>query len=407
MQLFLESIVIALSAIWANKMRSLLTVLGNIVAVTSIIAVVSLIQGINGSVTTLIENELGVDSFRVERSGITRSADEDDANRNNPRVTLNDEKAIRRFSPLVKSIMATDDSGAQFAYHDKLIDSVRVTGVSSQYIDFPTYVIERGRPITPIEVERSRALVIIGWDVADKLFGSQDPLDKVIKINGINFRVVGVNEKKGSMFGQSLDNFAVIPLGAYQRLFGARLWLSLAVKPRDTGMMQAAMDETTVALRIGRRLKPKDRDNFGLISSASALDFYHSVTSWIFNVLVGVVALSLVVGGIVIMNIMLMVVTERTSEIGLRKALGARRRDIMWQILTESITLSLVGGVIGTTLGFGLALLMSKVTPLPAAVEPWSVAVGISMTAIVGLFFGLYPAMRAARLDPIEALRKE
>jgi putative ABC transport system permease protein len=407
MQLFLESIVIALSAIWANKMRSLLTVLGNIVAVTSIIAVVSLIQGINGSVTQLIENELGVDSFRVERSGITRSADEDDANRNNPRVTMDDAKAIRRFSPLVKSIMATDDSGAQFAYRDKVIDSVRVTGVSSQYVDFPTYVIDRGRPITPIEVERSRALVIIGWDVADKLFGSQDPLDKVIKINGINFRVVGVNEKKGSMFGQSLDNFAVVPLGAYQRLFGARLWLSLAVKPRNPLLMEAAMDETTVALRIGRRLKPKDRDNFGLISSASALDFYHSITNWIFSVLVGVVALSLVVGGIVIMNIMLMVVTERTSEIGLRKALGARRRDIMWQILTESITLSLVGGIIGTTLGFGLAFLMSKVTPLPAAVELWSVAVGISMTAIVGLFFGLYPAMRAARLDPIEALRKE
>jgi putative ABC transport system permease protein len=407
MQLFLESIVIALGAIWANKMRSLLTVLGNIVAVTSIIAVVSLIQGINGSVTQLIENELGVDSFRVERSGITRSADEEDAQRNNPRVTLDDAKAIRHFSPLVKSIMATDDSGAQFAYRAKVIDSVRVTGVSSQYVDFPTYVIERGRPITPIEVERSRALVIIGWDVADKLFGSQDPLDKVIKINGINFRVVGVNEKKGSMFGQSLDNFAVIPLGAYQRLFGARLWLSLAVKPRNPLLMEAAMDETTVALRIGRRLKPKDRDNFGLISSASALDFYHSITNWIFSVLVGVVALSLVVGGIVIMNIMLMVVTERTSEIGLRKALGARRRDIMWQILTESITLSLAGGIIGTTLGFGLAFVTSKVTPLPAAVEPWSVAVGISMTAIVGLFFGLYPAMRAARLDPIEALRRE
>ena len=407
MQLFLESVVIALNAIWANKMRSLLTVLGNIVAVTSIIAVVSLIQGLNGSVTQLIQNELGVDSFRVERSGITRSADEEDAQRNNPRVTLDDAKAIRRYSPLVKSIMATDDSGAQFAYRDRTIDSVQVTGVSSQYVDFPTYVIDRGRPITPIEVERNRALVIIGWDVADKLFGSQDPLDKVIKINGINFRVVGVNEKKGSMFGQSLDNFAVIPLGAYLRLVGARVHLSLAVMPRETGMMQAAMDETTVALRIGRRLKPKDRDNFGLISSESALDFYHSITNWIFSVLVGVVALSLVVGGIVIMNIMLMVVSERTSEIGLRKALGARRRDIMWQILTESITLSLAGGIIGTTLGFGVAFIMARVTPLPAAVELWSVVVGISMTAVVGLFFGLYPSMRAARLDPIEALRKE
>jgi len=407
MQLFLESVGIALGAIWANKMRSFLTVLGNIVAVTSIIAVVSLIQGLNGAVTEAIETELGVDSFRVERGGITHSEEEEDAQRNNPRVSLDDAKAIRRYATLVKSVLATAGSGGQFAYRDKTIDNVGITGVSSQYVDFPTYDIERGRLMTPIEVERNRALVIIGWDVADKLFGQQDPLDKMLKINGVKFRVVGVNVKKGSMFGQSLDNFAVIPLGQYQRLFGTRLWLSLAVKPANPLRMQEAMDDTTVALRIGRRLKPKDKNNFGLISSEAALDFYHSVTNWIFSVLVGVVALSLVVGGIVIMNIMLMVVTERTSEIGLRKSLGARRRDIMWQILTESITLSMVGGVIGTTLGFGLAFLMSKVTPLPAAVEPWSVAVGISMTAIVGLFFGLYPAMRAARLDPIEALRRE
>jgi len=408
MQLFLESVVIALSAIWANKMRSFLTVLGNIVAVTSIIAVVSLIRGLNGAVTDAIQNELGIDSFRVERQGIARSGEEEDAQRNNPRVTLDDARAIRRYTTLVKSILATDDAGAQVTYKDKQIDQVRITGVSSDYVDFPTYTIEQGRLITPIEVDRSRALVIVGWDVADKLFGGAvSPLDKVIKINGVNFRIVGVNEKKGSIFGQSLDNFAVMPLGAYQRLFGARLYLSLAVKPTEPLLMRAAMDETTVAMRIGRRLKPKDRNNFGIVSAESALDFFHSITNWIANVLVGVVALSLVVGGIVIMNIMLMVVTERTSEIGLRKSLGARRRDIMWQILTESITLSITGGVVGTGLGFLLALVMSKVTPLPAAVEAWSVVAGISVTAIVGLFFGLYPAMRAARLDPIEALRKE
>jgi putative ABC transport system permease protein len=407
MQLFLESVVIALSAIWANKMRSFLTVLGNIVAVTSIIAVVSLIRGLNGAVTDVIQNELGIDSFRVERQGIARSGDEEDAQRNNPRVTLDDARAIRRYTTVVKSILATDDSGAQFNYKDKQIDRVQVTGVSADYVDFPTYTIERGRLITPSEVERSRALVIIGWDVADKLFGPLDPLDKVIKINGVKFRVVGVNEKKGSMFGQSLDNFAVIPLGAYQKLFGARLYLSLAVKPTEPLLMQAAMDETTVALRIGRRLKPKDRNNFGIVSADSALDFFHSIVNWIAEVLVGVVALSLVVGGIVIMNIMLMVVTERVSEIGLRKSLGARRRDIMWQILTESITLSMTGGVVGTGLGFLLAFIITKVTPLPAAVETWSVVAGIGVTAVVGLFFGLYPAMRAARLDPIEALRRE
>ena len=167
------------------------------------------------------------------------------------------------------------------------------------------------------------------------------------------------------------------------------------------------MDDATVALRIERRLKPKERDNFGMFTSETLLAIYRQATAGIFAILVGVVAMSLVVGGIVIMNIMLMVVSERTREIGLRKALGARRRDIIWQILTESVTLSTFGGMVGTLLGFGLALLIAAVTPLPAAVEMWSVALGIGITAVVGLFFGLYPAIRASRLDPIEALRRE
>jgi putative ABC transport system permease protein len=250
-------------------------------------------------------------------------------------------------------------------------------------------------------------VAILGWDTADSLFGAVSPIDKVITIAGVHFRVAGVAPKKGVILGQSQDEFAIVPLGAMQRVFGSRMSLRFTVRPTRPELVQTAMDDTRVALRTERRLRPKEPDNFGIVSSETFLNIYRSATSMIFGVLIGVVSLSLVVGGIVIMNIMLMVVSERTREIGLRKSLGARRRDVLWQILTESITLSTFGGVIGTALGFLLAWVISQVSPLPAIVEVWSVALGISMTAIVGLFFGLYPAMRAAALDPIEALRRE
>jgi putative ABC transport system permease protein len=216
-----------------------------------------------------------------------------------------------------------------------------------------------------------------------------------------------VSAKRGSLLGLPQDEFAVVPLGQFHMMFGARRPLSLTVKPRDVALIAPAMDEAIVALRSARRLKPKQPDNFGMFTSDTILGIYHSATNGIFAVLVGVVAMSLVVGGIVIMNIMLMVVTERTREIGLRKALGARRSDILSQMLTESVVLSIFGGVVGTILGVAVALTVSTYTPIPASVEAWSVALGIGVTAAVGLFFGLYPAMRAARLDPIEALRRE
>jgi putative ABC transport system permease protein len=250
-------------------------------------------------------------------------------------------------------------------------------------------------------------VALIGWGIADELFGQTDPLEKSIRVAGVPFRVVGISEKKGSFFGNSQDNFVVIPLTAYQKLFGARQSLQIVVKPRTPQEIQAAKDDATVALRVTRRLKPGAVDNFGMFTSDTFLDLYRQATTGIFAVLVGVVALSLVVGGIVIMNIMLMVVSERTREIGLRKALGARRADIMSQVLTESITLSLFGGIVGLTLGSMAALLISSLTPLPARLEPWSVVLGLGITASVGLFFGLYPASRAAGLDPIEALRRE
>ncbi len=402
-----EGIIIALRAIWSSKLRSFLSVLGNIVAVTSIIAVVSLIQGLNATVTDAIVSEVGADSFMVDRYGITRSEEDFEKVRSNPRVTLKDAAAIKKYSPYVRSVMAESTRSAPMAFEEQLLESVSIRGVSDEYINFSNYNAVSGRLISPSEVQRNRNVVLLGWGTADRLFGQSNPLDKLVKIDGVHFRVIGVNEKKGSIFGQSQDEFAVIPLGSFQKIFGARASIQVNVKPIDPSVVQEAMDDATIALRIERRLKPKQKDNFGLVTSDSIMAIYHQATNGIFAVLVGVVALSLVVGGIVIMNIMLMVVTERTFEIGLRKALGAKRRDIMLQVLAESVTLSVAGGVVGTTLGFMLAWVISKVSPLPASVQPWSVALGIGITAVVGLFFGVYPAMRAARLDPIEALRKE
>ena len=403
-----ESAMIALDAIWSSKLRSLMTVLGNIVAVTSIIAVVSLIQGLNASVKEAILNQAGADSFNVQQFPITRSDEEFEKVRGNPRITINDVRAVRRYSDLVSAVMLDSNGGGRISYKDKSIDQTGITGVTGEYVNFSSFDAERGRLMSPTEVESARPVAVVGWQTADRLFGADiDPLEKTIQIEGVHFRVVGVSAKRGSLLGQTQDEFAVIPLGQFRMLFGARRSLSLSVRPRDVAQIAPAIDEATVALRAARRLKPKQGDNFGIFTSDTILDIYHSATNGIFAVLVGVVALSLVVGGIVIMNIMLMVVTERTREIGLRKALGARRSDIMAQMLTESVVLSIFGGILGTFFGSAIAMTISRFTPIPASIEIWSVALGIGITALVGLFFGLYPAMRAARLDPIEALRRE
>jgi putative ABC transport system permease protein len=408
MRNFAESALIALDAIWSAKLRSFMTVLGNIVAVTSIIAVVSLIQGLNASVKQAILNQAGADSFNIQQFPITRSDEEFEKVRSNPRITLDDLRAIRRYdSDLISAVMADSQGRGRITYRDKSIDNVQVQGVSADYVNFSSFDAERGRLMSPTEVESARPVTVIGWQTADRLFGSVDPLEKTLQIEGVHFRVVGVSAKRGALLGNSQDEFAVVPLAQFWMIFGSRRSLSLSVKPRDLAQIQPAMDDATVALRSARRLRPKQPENFGLFTSDTILDIYHSATNGIFAVLVGVVALSLVVGGIVIMNIMLMAVTERTREIGLRKALGARRSDIMAQMLTESVVLSMLGGVIGTVFGSAIAIGISSVTPVPASIEPWSVALGIGITALVGLFFGLYPAMRAARLDPIEALRRE
>jgi len=407
MNQFLEAAAIALQAIWANKLRSLLTVAGNVVAVTSIIAVVSLVQGLNASVTDAIQSEFAADAFTVTRTGVTRTDEEQARAASNPRVTMDDAVALRSYGGSIGLVMPESNTNGEIKFRGVTIDSVQIRGVTREYLSLPSTSIDRGRPITPAEFDNGRHVAILGWGTADQLFGQLDPIDKVVTIGGSHFTVVGVAPKKGSILGQSQDEWAVMPLSALQAVFGSRLGLRITVRPTNPQMVSAAIDDATVALRVERRLRPRAPDNFGIVSSDTFLNLYRQATTGIFALLIGVVSLSLVVGGIVIMNIMLMVVSERTREIGLRKSLGARRRDILWQILTESITLSTFGGLIGTGLGFSVAWVISQVSPLPSIVEAWSVALGISMTGVVGLFFGLYPAMRAASLDPIEALRRE
>jgi putative ABC transport system permease protein len=407
MQQFLEAVSIALQAVWANKLRSFLTVIGNVVAVTSIIAVVSLVQGLNASVEEAIQSEFAADAFSVQRRGLTQTEEEALRAESNPRVTFDDVQALRDYGGHIGFVMAEAQSSAQIKYRNEALDSISVRGVTREYNTLPSTSIARGRAISSSEFTIGRPVAVLGHDTADRLFGQVDPVGKRITVAGSHFEVVGVAPQKGAIFGQSQDEWVVVPLSAFQRLFGARQSLQLTVRPTDPSLVDVAMDDARVALRIERRLRPREPDNFGILTSNTFLDLYSQATTGIFTILIGVVSLSLVVGGIVIMNIMLMVVSERTREIGLRKSLGARRRDVLWQILTESITLSTLGGLIGTGLGFLLAWIISQLTPLPAIVEPWSVALGIVMTAAVGLTFGLYPAMRAASLDPIEALRRE
>lgn len=395
---------VALDAIRSNKLRSLLTILGNVVAVASIMTLVSLLEGIDDEVTRIIVTEMGADSFLIDRVGLVASEEDLERRRGNPRITLDDQEAVRRFSPHVSAVMAQGREIGEVRHRGETLEQVTIQGVTSEYARFPTFTAERGRLMTPAEVSRRRNVTLLGWSTADRLFGRADPVGRAVAIEGVRFRVVGVSQPKGTMFGQSQDEFAVIPLGAFQRLFGSRRPLVLTARPTDPGAIERAMDEAAVALRIARRLRPGEPDNFGMFTSETVLDIFNRATNGLFVLLVGVVGLAMVVAGIVIMNIMLMAVSERTREIGLRKALGATRGDVLRQMLAESVALSLAGGVVGTGLGAAAAAALDRFSPAPASVHVWSALLAIAMTAAVGLFFGLYPAARAAALDPIEAL---
>jgi putative ABC transport system permease protein len=401
-----ESVRIAVEVIWSNKLRAFLTVLGNIVAVASIVAVVALVQGMHSRAREVVISETGADAFAITRVGIEKDADAAErAERRNPVVTLRDLDAVQRLSPLRDTMARTRGSGT-VSFGSRVVENLTIEGLTGEYTWFAKYNAASGRLLSTQEVERGRPVCMLGSKAAEKLFGGVNPVDQTIRIDGLHFRVVGVLRERGAVFGISQDEFATVPLGAFTKLYGKRPLVILA-RPRDPAFLDDAMDDARAAVRANRGLRPYEEDDFGILNAASFLEIWHRLTASIFGVLIGVVTLSLIVGGLVIMTILLMTVTERTQEIGLRKALGARRRDILGQILAESVALSVLGGLLGTTLGSALAVVIDRATPIPADIKAWSIALGVAMTIVAGLLFGLYPAMVAARMDPWEAMRKE
>lgn len=403
-----EALVSALRSMRANKLRTFLTLLGIIVAVTSIIAVVTVIQGLNSKVTELVTGR-GSDVFVLDRIGTDDIFDARamvEAMRR-PELTAEDAEALalegRTLLYVAAEASARDDVwGGSTRLEDMSID-----GVGPEYPYLSTFEIGRGRHLTPLEIRNDRPVAVIGKEIADELFPTRDPLGQSIRVRGRHFTVIGVSKEQGSSFGVTQDDFVVVPLGLWQKAFGRRADVDISIKAADPNDVQTSIDEARTIMRTRHRLRPGEPDDFGFMTTQEFLELYQNVTAGVFSALVGLVAISLVVGGIVVMNIMLVAVTERTREIGIRKAVGARNADILRQFLIEAVVVAMVGGLIGVGLGFAIAVLVSLVTPLPYTVTWWSIALGVGIASIVGVVFGIYPAAKASRLDPIVALRYE
>ncbi|MBZ5553496.1 MAG: ABC transporter permease [Acidobacteriia bacterium] len=403
-----ESAIIALNALNAHKLRSILTLVGVIIGVTTVIAVVSIVQGLDSYVKNQVL-QFGSDTFTVQKFPNFVTSFEEFLEYNKRRdLTLDDMKAIEERCNLCKAVAGIWDRSRTVKFGMQSIEDVDIRGVSVN-APFMGQVMElaSGRHFTETDVDHVALRVIIGADLAEKLFYGRDPLGLEVKIDGIPFEIIGVAKKTGSFFGQSMDNFARIPITMYQRMYGSHESLFINVQAPSEAQLPQAMDEVRVIMRARQHTPYKKEDGFALETAASFIDLWQSFSQGIFAVTISIASIALIVGGVVIMNIMLVSVRERTREIGIRKAIGARRRDILLQFLIEAVTLAGSGGLLGALLGIAIALILSKVSPLPAVIRWWSILMGIGMASSVGLFFGIYPASRAAKLDPIVALRFE
>jgi putative ABC transport system permease protein len=372
----------------------------------TVIAVVSIIAGMNKYVADQI-NALGSSTFFVNKFGITMSEEDYLKALKRKDFTLQDMEAVKDGCLLCWKVGARMVAFKKVKYREKYVSDIAIAGATANVTEISDINLSSGRYPSEFENEHNRRVVLIGWEIADNLFPGQDPLDKDIKIGNYYFRVVGVATKRGTFLGQSQDDFVLIPITTFNKLFGTKRYMSIFVKVENFGSMQEAQDQVRLVLRARRNVPYDKPDDFAIMTSDTFMDLYRTFTSTAFLVMIGVSSIALVVGGIVIMNIMLVSVTERTREIGIRKAVGAKKKNILWQFLVEAVTLALVGGLIGIILGGIIAKVVAAFTPLPASIEAWSVITGVIIATSVGLFFGIFPAMKAAKLDPIVCLRYE
>ena len=406
---FTEAVRIALQSLWANKLRSILTLLGVVIGVAAVIAVVTLVNGINGYVAEKIFN-LGADVFIISKiSPVITNIDQFLEGQKRKNLTMEDYDAVAEACKHCVMIGAsTFNSNGHVKYGEQSISDSWVRGLTPSMAAILDLDLAAGRWLNQNDENNRSYVAVIGTDIVDTLFPGVDPLDKEIRVEGQVYRVIGVGKKQGKTLGQSRDNYVAVPISTYLKQFGVRTSVRISGKANGVGIqLDSAIDEARAILRARRHDLPGRPDSFVAETNASFLSIWSNLSGTFFIAMVAIAAISLIVGGIVIMNIMLVSVTERTREVGIRKAMGARRDDVLLQFLIESGTMALVGGVFGVVFGIAVAKGITAIIGMPSAIKLWAVAAGLIVSASVGVFFGVYPARRAAMLDPIAALRVE
>ncbi|HYQ95597.1 MAG TPA: ABC transporter permease [Candidatus Eisenbacteria bacterium] len=402
-----EGISIAFQAIRTNKLRSFLTVLGVIIGITSIMAIVSLIEGLNRSMKAQIA-AIGSDVLYIRpfRPGAFVGGFPDSLRRRKW-FTIEDAEAIRRTCPAVRAVAPLNFVDARLRYRDSESRFTTVIGTTPEFLVTNTWAIANGRFFTETEVEHRATVCVLGKDQIEALFPHANPIGKTIYIGGYPYTVVGQVEERGKFIGMSLDDIVIVPYTTLDKTLGPKLRMVLNAKPYSPELMDTAIDQMTETLRRQRKVAYRQGDNFAIFTDQSLVDIYKQITGAFYLVMIVISGIGLMVGGIGVMNIMLVSVTERTREIGVRKALGARRRDILWQFLVEAMTLTGTGGVLGILIGIGAGYLVHVLAKFSFAVPLWGMALGFLSSTVIGLFFGIYPAVKAAQLDPVDSLRYE